>query len=84
MRYRPVTVFNAVDLEGEAGAKDRLWRLIEQRRDGARLAMVGKDASHLAAGLKKMIQDGLPVVDFHREERRLEDAFVEMLKEKQS
>jgi ABC-2 type transport system ATP-binding protein len=60
------------------------WRLIEQRRDGARLAMLGKDASHLAAGLKKMIQDGLPVVDFHREERRLEDAFVEMLKDKQS
>jgi antirestriction protein ArdC len=32
VRYRPVTVFNAADLEGEAGAKDRLWRLIEQRR----------------------------------------------------
>jgi len=29
------------------------WRLIEQRRDGARLAMVGKDALHLAAGLKR-------------------------------
>jgi antirestriction protein ArdC len=32
VRYRPVTVFNAADLEGEAGPKDRLWRLIEQRR----------------------------------------------------
>ncbi len=32
VRYRPVTVFNAADLEGEAEAKDRLWRLIEQRR----------------------------------------------------
>ena len=32
VRYRPVSVFNAADLEGEAEAKDRLWRLIEQRR----------------------------------------------------
>ncbi len=32
VRYRPFTVFNAADLEGEAAAKDRLWRLIEQRR----------------------------------------------------
>jgi antirestriction protein ArdC len=32
VRYRPVTVFNAADLEGEAAAKDRLWRLIKQRR----------------------------------------------------
>jgi ABC-2 type transport system ATP-binding protein len=60
------------------------WRLVEERRDGARLAMTGRDATQLAASLKKMIQDGLPVIDFHREERRLEDAFVEMLKEKQS
>jgi len=32
VRYRPVTVFNAADLEGVAEAKDRLWRLIERRR----------------------------------------------------
>jgi len=32
VRYRPVTVFNAADLEGDLGAKDRLWRLIGQRR----------------------------------------------------
>jgi antirestriction protein ArdC len=32
VRYRPVTVFNAADLEGDLGAKDLLWRLIGQRR----------------------------------------------------
>ena len=32
VRYRPFTVFNAADLEGDPGAKDRLWRLIDQRR----------------------------------------------------
>jgi hypothetical protein len=28
-----------------------------------------------------MIAEGVAVVDFHREERRLEEAFVEMLRE---
>ena len=27
-----------------------------------------------------MLQDGVPVIEFHRESRKLEDAFVEMLK----
>jgi ABC-2 type transport system ATP-binding protein len=29
-----------------------------------------------------MIAEGVPVVDFHREERRLEDAFVDMIKQR--
>jgi ABC-2 type transport system ATP-binding protein len=33
----------------------------------------------LAYQLKKMITDGVPVLDFHRQQRRLEDAFVDML-----
>jgi ABC-2 type transport system ATP-binding protein len=33
----------------------------------------------LAYQLKKMITDGVPVIDFHRQQRRLEDAFVDML-----
>jgi len=33
VRYRPITVFNAADLEGGPGAKERLWRLIDQRRN---------------------------------------------------
>ena len=30
--------------------------------------------------LRRAITDGLPIYDFHRLERRLEDAFVEVLK----
>jgi ABC-2 type transport system ATP-binding protein len=26
-----------------------------------------------------MVTDGLPVIEFHREERNLEDAFIDML-----
>jgi len=56
------------------------WRLLEQKRDGALLALDSSDPDALAEGLKRMIQDGVRVVEFRREERRLEDAFVEMLK----
>ena len=56
------------------------WQMLEQRRDGARLALEPGDLNTLAAGLRKMVLDGVPVVEFRREERRLEDAFVDMIK----
>lgn len=56
------------------------WKVVEERRDGARLVMEGGDLLLLAAGLKKMVTDGLPVIEFRREERRLEDAFVDMIR----
>lgn len=56
------------------------WKLLEQKRDGARLALASSEPEDLAAGLRKMILDGVKVVEFRREERRLEDAFVDMIK----
>jgi ABC-2 type transport system ATP-binding protein len=56
------------------------WKLVEERRDGARLVLESGDLTLLVAGLKKMLNDGLPVIDFRREERRLEDAFVDMIR----
>ena len=53
----------------------------EMRKRGARIAFDADEPDVLAATLKKMISDGLPVTDFHRESRKLEDAFVEMLKQ---
>ena len=39
------------------------------------------DGLKLAAAIRTDVPlDGVPVVDFHRESRRLEDAFVEMLR----
>lgn len=57
------------------------WTVVDVRRDGARLAFAGDDPVALAAALRKMIGDGLSIVDFHREERRLEDAFVDILRQ---
>ena len=57
------------------------WRLVEARRDGARAVFGNSDPAALAAELRRLTADGIAVTDFHREERRLEEAFVEMLRE---
>lgn len=54
-------------------------RLLDETKKGARLCIESADEAVIAATLRRMILDGLPVTDFHKEERRLEDAFIDML-----
>lgn len=58
--------------------------LVETRRDGARIALDGGSPTEVAAVLRRMVNDGIAVTDFHREHRRLEDAFIDMLRKVQS
>ena len=58
----------------------RGWRVLETKRDGARLESAVGDAAALADGLRQMVTAGLPIVEFRREQRRLEEAFVDMVK----
>lgn len=53
--------------------------LIEVRKDGARLSFDPGGPETLSIQLRRMLDAGIPVVDFHRSSRRLEDAFVEIL-----
>jgi ABC-2 type transport system ATP-binding protein len=55
-------------------------KLVDTNRRGGRLALDLDDPPALAALLKRMIADGIEVTDFHRESRKLEDAFVDMIK----
>jgi ABC-2 type transport system ATP-binding protein len=57
------------------------WKVVEEKRDGARAEFAGANTETLAAELRRLVTDGVAVVDFHRELRRLEEAFVEMLRE---
>mgnify|MGYP006268431111 CR=1 FL=1 len=59
---------------------NRGWRVLEPRRDGARLECAAGDAAALADGLRRIVAAGIPVVEFRREQRRLEEAFVDMVK----
>jgi ABC-2 type transport system ATP-binding protein len=54
--------------------------IVEMLKNGARLQLQAETPEETSAFLRKMIADGLPVSDFHRDARKLEDAFVEILK----
>ena len=55
-------------------------KLVESTNRGARFDFAAKEPGDLAQLLRRAVNDGIPVCDFHRLERRLEDAFVEVLK----
>jgi ABC-2 type transport system ATP-binding protein len=55
-------------------------KLVEPTNYGARFDFAAKEQGDLAKLLRRAVNDGIPIYDFHRLERRLEDAFVEMLK----
>ena len=52
--------------------------VIETRKQGARLRLPDTDPARAAEVLKGMVRDGVPVIEFHREERNLEDAFIDI------
>jgi ABC-2 type transport system ATP-binding protein len=56
------------------------WKLLEERRDGARAEFADDGPTAVAAELRRLVAD-VAVLDFHRHERRLEETFVEMLRD---
>ncbi len=55
--------------------------LVDETKHGGRLRIDSTDPEVVAGVLRRMITDGLAVIEFHREERKLEDAFIDMLSE---
>jgi ABC-2 type transport system ATP-binding protein len=53
--------------------------LLEARKHGARIRIAAEDPHRAADMLARMIKDGLRVVEFHKEQRNLEDAFIDIL-----
>jgi len=53
----------------------------EATKTGGRLEIDSIEPEVLATVLRRMVNDGLPVTDFHLQERKLEDAFIEILGE---
>lgn len=53
--------------------------LLEVTKTGARLELDSAAPEDVARTLQRMIAAGLPVTEFRREERKLEDAFMEMM-----
>ncbi|MDR0902193.1 MAG: ABC transporter ATP-binding protein [Opitutaceae bacterium] len=57
------------------------WRVLERLRAGARAEFASPDPAAVAGELRRLAAD-LEVVEFRRQERRLEEAFVDMLRRK--
>ncbi|MES2995354.1 MAG: ABC transporter ATP-binding protein [Verrucomicrobiota bacterium] len=53
--------------------------LLEVRKSGGRIRIDAADLADSANILSRMIADGLRITEFHREQRNLEDAFIDML-----
>ena len=56
-------------------------RFKEATRSGGRLEIDSIEPDVIATVLRRMVNEGLPVNDFHLRERKLEDAFIEILGE---
>lgn len=54
-------------------------RLVEARKHGGRVRLESTETSAAAEVLARMVRDRLRVTEFHREQRNLEDAFIDML-----
>jgi ABC-2 type transport system ATP-binding protein len=54
-------------------------KIADERKAGARLRIDSTDPDIIAGVLRRMVVDGIPVIEFHREERNLEDAFIDIL-----
>jgi ABC-2 type transport system ATP-binding protein len=57
------------------------WRWLDERPHGGRLACPAADDAGLAAALRQLVAGGIDVIEFRREQRRLEEAFVDMVKQ---
>lgn len=55
------------------------WKLVETRRDGARAEFADGAPEAVSAEVRRLAAD-LPLLGFQRQERRLEEAFVDILR----
>lgn len=52
---------------------------MESRKYGGRIRIASTEVAEAAEILQRMVKDGMKICEFHREERNLEDAFIDML-----
>jgi len=57
-------------------------RLHERTAAGARVVFDSEDPAYLSFNLRRMVSDGIQVCGFARVERRLEEAFIEVLRDR--
>lgn len=69
----PEVLFRWLEASGQFEIADRL-------KDGVRVRLLQPDPAFRADLLRRMVLEGVPVIGFFKVERRLEEAFVDMLR----
>ena len=59
-------------------------KFLESTKSGGRIEIESIEPDAIATILRRMIESGLTITQFHQEERKLEDAFIEILGEIES
>lgn len=77
--FYDVRVVGNPDGVSDWASLNRDLEFVETRKGGGRIRIDSAEPEKAAAILAGMIRDGLQVTEFHREERNLEDAFIEIL-----
>jgi ABC-2 type transport system ATP-binding protein len=77
-----VSVASPVDSFVEWVEMSPVTELVERTRNGARVRLRTTEPAEIADALRRMVGAGIDVVDFRREEKRLEQAFIETLEKK--
>lgn len=60
--------------------KREKWTLLEELSDGVKAEFDSGDLAEVHAELRQILADNVRVVDFHHDERRLEETFMEMVR----
>ncbi|MGJ8725641.1 MAG: ABC transporter ATP-binding protein [Roseibacillus sp.] len=77
--FYDVQVANRPEVVNDWAILNPQVEFIESRKRGGRIRIASADAEKAAEVLRRMVKDGLPITEFHREERNLEDAFIDIL-----
>ena len=65
--------------DGPDRAHGRRVEFVDAAKGGGRIRIDSVEHGVIADVLRRMVNEGLPVIEFHKEERRLEDAFIDLL-----
>ncbi|GHC49968.1 ABC transporter ATP-binding protein [Roseibacillus persicicus] len=77
--YYDIQVVNRPEAVADWAVLNPDVEFIESRKRGGRIRISSADPEKAAEMLRRMVKDGLQIIEFHREERNLEDAFIDIL-----
>jgi len=80
--FYDVQVLNGPDKVSDWAATNPYVEFMADRKRGGRIRIDSAEPEKAAEVLQRMIKDGLQVTEFHKEQRNLEDAFIDIIEQK--